>query len=133
MAMFIIIDDYGIKNYTTKTKVLTAFIVLYTYITLMAYPLYLTEVGIGNVTTYGEAFYLLQMTISTVGFGDFYPSTTLGRNIIAMSFYIGVGLAGYIGASIADHFTRFTNTGVANRELRKQNEEILKLLKEKHD
>ena len=58
-----------------------------------------------------------------------YPKTEIGRAIGAFSFYIGVGIAGFIGASIAGLFTNFTDKSVQNRELRKQNEEIIKLLK----
>jgi len=130
MAIFHVIDDYGIKEYKTIYKVLTAFGVLYTYIAVMAYPLYVVEKDIGNITTYGDAFYLLQMAISTIGFGDLYPMTTEGRWLIAGSFYVGVGLAGYIGSLIATALTAKADNSVLNRELRKQNEEILDILRE---
>lgn len=129
MAIFHVIDEYNVKNYRPGIKILFAFTLLYTYIAIMAYPLFLVEQGVGNIKTYEDSFYLLQMAISTIGFGDFYPSSTAGRWIIALSFYIGVGIAGFIGASIAGIFTNFTDTSVQNRELRKQNEEIIKLLK----
>lgn len=124
------VDEYGVKQYALWARLLLAFTTLYTYIYLMAYPLYIVEHVAGNIKSYDDAFWVLQMAASTIGFGDFYPVTPKGRWIVAFSFYIGVGLAAYIGASIAGAFTGFTETEVQNRELRRQNAEILnKLIK----
>lgn len=127
------IDKYGIKEYKLWFKTLLAFSILYIYISIMAYPLYLAEHLTGNVKSYGDAFYLLQMTCSTIGFGDYYPVSTIGRWIVVSSFYVGVGLAGYIGSTIIEALSSKTDNSVLNRELRKQNEEILKLLKENNE
>ena len=51
-------------------------------------------------------------------------------------FYVGVGLMSFIGAQFINRFFGFSNTNVKNRELRKQNKEILdhnKLLEIKID
>lgn len=124
------VDQYGVLEYHILAKLVIAFGILYAYIAIMAYPLLLVEQDVGNIKNYGDAFWLLQMSASTIGFGDLYPVTQPGRWIIAVSFYVGVGLAGFIGGSIAKVFTGFTETSVTNRELRKQNEEILNTLKE---
>ena len=121
-------DEYNIREYNLWFKVIFAFVILYSYISLAAYPLYLVEHEIGNIKNYADAFWVIQMSASTIGFGDYYPTTSTGRWIVAASFYIGVGLAGYIGASISGSLTSFTDTNVQNRELRKQNEEIINLL-----
>lgn len=124
-------DQYGVTEWNPVFKILFGFILLYTYIALASYPLLLAELesSTANISSYRDAFWMLQMAASTIGFGDVYPTTELGRAIVAFSFYIGVGIAGFIGASIAGIFTNFTDTSVQNRELRKQNEEIIKLLK----
>lgn len=125
------VDEYGITEYKPWFKVIMAFLMLYTYITLMAFPLYELEHISGNIKTYDDAFWVLQMSASTIGFGDFYPTTQPGRWMIAASFYIGMGLAGFIAASIVQMFTGFTDKSIQNRELRKQNAEIIELLKNK--
>lgn len=125
------VDQYGITEYSLWFKIIIAFSMLYGYITLMAYPLYAVEHVTGNIKCYDDAFWVLQMSASTIGFGDFYPTTQTGRWIVAISFYIGVGLAGYIGTSVAQYFTNFTDKSIQNRELRKQNEEIINLLRNK--
>ncbi|MCJ8339070.1 MAG: hypothetical protein MJK10_11415 [Pseudomonadales bacterium] len=73
------------------------------------------------------------MSASTIGFGDFYPITIIETVIVAVMFYLGVG---FIGAIIADRILEFADTNVKNRELRKQNADILahnKLLEQKID
>jgi voltage-gated potassium channel len=78
-----------------------------------------------NITTYTNAFWALQMSASTIGFGDYYPVTTAGRVVVMCMFYVGVGLMSFIGAQFINRFFGFSNTNVKNRELRKQNKEIL--------
>lgn len=122
-------DEYGVVEYPLWFKILIAFSVLYLYISLMAFPLLSLEQSVGNIKEYSDAFWVLQMSASTIGFGDFYPVTTEGRWIVALSFYVGVGLAGYIGSAIASAFTNLTDNSIQNRELRQQNAEILEQLK----
>lgn len=126
------IDKYGIKNWSTWFKILLGLFTLYLYIFIAALPLYWIESveESTKITSYRDAVWLLQMAASTIGFGDVYPITELGRLIVAVSFYIGVGIAGFIGATIAGALTNFTETGVRNRELREQNSEILKIVKQ---
>jgi len=101
--------------------------VLYLVIALLSLPLYHVEVAIehGNIKSYRDAFWTLQMSASTIGFGDFYPVTPEGRIIVAAMFYIGVGMVGFVGAQFVNKFVGFSDTNVKNRELRKQNKEIL--------
>lgn len=124
-------DDYGIKEWHPTSKIVLGFIILYTYISIAAIPLYYAEIDSinANISSYRDAFWLLQMAASTIGFGDVYPTTEIGRAIVAVSFYVGVGIAGFIGATIAGFFTDFTDKSVQNRELRRQNEQIIELLK----
>jgi voltage-gated potassium channel len=121
------VDEYGMTEWKFWSKVLIGFTVLYTWITIASFPLLYVEEGANgqNITTYGEAFWCITMSASTIGFGDHYPVTFYGRVIIAMSFYIGVGLASYIGVTIATALTGFTDQEVQNRELRAQNAQIL--------
>ena len=122
-------DEFGVINYNNSFLFLAAFALLYTLIALLAVPLLWFETTQGgdsaNITTYADAFWTLQMSASTIGFGDFYPVTLGGRSLVALVFYLGVGLVGFIGAILASGFFGFAETSVKNRELRKQNQEIL--------
>jgi len=122
------VDEFGVQNYSGKFLALIAVGTLYGTITLFAFLLLYFEqqTGKSNITNYADAFWTLQMSASTIGFGDHYPISIGGRIIVAMMFYIGVGLVGFIGALVADKIVGFANTNVRNRELRKQNDELLK-------
>jgi voltage-gated potassium channel len=121
------IDKYGVKNYNTGFLLLISMIVLYITIGLLSFALvhFETMVPNSNITSYKDAFWTLQMSASTIGFGDFYPVTIEGRLIVAVMFYLGVGLVGFIGAQFIDRFVGFSDTNVKNRELREQNKKII--------
>jgi len=122
------VDEFGVKNYNTFYLLIITLIVLYGIIGLLAFPLehFESTAPHANITTYKDAFWTLQMSASTIGFGDFYPVTFEGRMIIAFMFYIGVGMVGFIGAQFVNKFVGFSDTNIKNRELRSQNAQILK-------
>ncbi len=132
------VDEFGIQNYSGKFLALLAIGSLYSTITLLAFLLLFFEQHApgSNIINYSDAFWTLQMSASTIGFGDHFPVSFGGRFVVAMMFYIGVGLVGFIGALVADKIVGFANTNVRNRELRRQNDELLehsKLLEKKID
>ncbi len=125
-------DEYNVRNYGTVFLGFLAFVLLYSLIGILSFPLLWFEQAhpAANILSYSDAFWALQMSASTIGFGDFYPVSQGGRLIIALMFYIGVGIVGFIGAQIASKMVGFADTNVRNRELRRQNEEILQHNKE---
>ena len=125
--LFYKIDQYGVRNYRTLYLAFLSFGILYLCIALLALLLLYVEVSTegSNIKNYADAFWTLQMSASTIGFGDYYPITLIGRSLVAIMFYLGVGLVGFIGAIIADRILGFADTNVKNRELRKQNADIL--------
>ena len=131
-------DEFDIKNYSAGFLALIAVAILYSVIALMSGVLLWFEIDVvgSNIASYGDAFWTLQMSASTIGFGDHFPVSLGGRTVVAMMFYVGVGIVGFIGAQIADRVLGFADTNVKNRELRKQNSEILahnKILEKKLD
>ena len=122
------VDQYGVKNYNSFYLLILTIFILYGIIALLSIPLYQAELvdPKSNIRTYKDAFWTLQMSASTIGFGDFYPVTLIGRIIVAAMFYIGVGLVGFIGAQFVNKFVSFSDTNVKNREIRKQNQKIIK-------
>jgi voltage-gated potassium channel len=121
------VDEYGVKDYKTRYLALMGFAVVYMIIGLGAALLHHFEIQNpdANITSYGQAFWVLIMASSTIGFGDFYPTTFGGYVIVTIMFYIGVGMMGYIGALIASKIMGFSDTNIKNRELRRQNSQIL--------
>lgn len=116
------IDEHGVQNYKTRYLLLASIVFLYSVIAIASFGLLHYEVQntAANITTYKDAFWTLQMSASTIGFGDHYPVTLGGRSIVAAMFYIGVGVAGYIGSLIMGKIFSKTDTNVKNRELRSE-------------
>lgn len=57
-----------------------------------------------NIKTASDALWWSFVTITTVGYGDFYPTTLLGRIIAAVLMTAGVGLFGTFTAYVASFF-----------------------------
>jgi voltage-gated potassium channel len=57
-----------------------------------------------NITTASDALWYVIATISTVGYGDVYPTTTAGRELGVFIIIIGVGLFGTLTGFLANLF-----------------------------
>lgn len=54
-----------------------------------------------KILTFGDAVWWAVATITTVGYGDMYPVTTLGRIVAAALMMSGIAVLGVVTASIA--------------------------------
>ncbi|BBY66790.1 potassium channel family protein [Mycolicibacterium helvum] len=54
-----------------------------------------------NITNFGDAVWWAISTITTVGYGDLYPVTVLGRSVAALLMIGGISMVGAITATIA--------------------------------
>jgi voltage-gated potassium channel len=58
----------------------------------------------GNIKGLGDALWWALTTVTTVGYGDRYPTTAVGRVIAAGLMLAGIALVGVVSASIAAWF-----------------------------
>ena len=54
-----------------------------------------------NITTGGNALWWSIVTITTVGYGDYYPVTTLGRITAVVVMFAGIGIIGALASILA--------------------------------
>lgn len=59
-----------------------------------------------NIHSYGDAIWWALTTVSTVGYGDHYPVTALGRLVALVLIIAGVSLFGVVTAAVASYFVQ---------------------------
>ncbi len=65
--------------------------------------IYETEGGLpdATITSFGDALWWSMTTVTTVGYGDYYPITTTGRVIAGLLMLGGISVIGVVTATIA--------------------------------
>ncbi|MDN3679251.1 ion transporter [Vibrio tapetis subsp. quintayensis] len=91
-----------------KVKSSFSFVVFVSILVLtigaIAILIFETDVEGGNIDNAADAFWWAFVTITTVGYGDFYPVTIEGRVVAAMLMTTGVGLFGTFTGFVASWF-----------------------------
>jgi voltage-gated potassium channel len=85
----------------------TAFVALVAALILAASAVIVYDAerrGGGNITSLADAFWWALSTVTTVGYGDRYPVTTVGRVAAGVLMLTGIALAGVLTASVAAWF-----------------------------
>jgi hypothetical protein len=120
------VDEFGIKNYNYGILGFVSLAVFSILNVVLGYVTFLAETSVldSPVQNYSDALWLMLMSSTTIGFGDVYPITLVGRAAVFIMFLLGVGILGGVGAVFANKIFGFADTNIKNRELRKQNEEI---------
>ena len=57
-----------------------------------------------NITSFPDAMWWAVTTVTTVGYGDRFPTTAPGRGVAAVLMLVGIGLFGLLAASLASFF-----------------------------
>lgn len=60
----------------------------------------------GTIETFDDALWWATTTVTTVGYGDLYPVTGLGRLIAVTLMIVGIAVAGSVTAAIATWFVK---------------------------
>lgn len=120
------VDEFGVKNYNYGALGLVSLALFAVLNITLGYVTFLAEMSAVNspVKSYADALWLMLMSSTTIGFGDVYPITLMGRITVFIMFVLGVGILGGVGAIFANKILGFADTNIKNRELRKQNEDI---------
>lgn len=73
------------------------------FVLLFGYIFYLTEDG---VRTFGDGIWWALVTVTTVGYGDITPATTLGRFVASALMFLGLGLIATVTAIVSAKFVQ---------------------------
>jgi len=91
-------------------------------IVVSALAVYDAEDGIGNIDSFGDALWWAFVTITTVGYGDYYPVTLAGR-LVAIGLMIGgIALIGVVTATIASWIVERVSDETTAKEMASQDQ-----------
>ncbi|KAF2010338.1 voltage-gated potassium channel, partial [Aaosphaeria arxii CBS 175.79] len=76
---------------------------------------------------YADALYFCDVTILTVGFGDLYPTTDVGRGIVFPYSVIGIVMLGLVISSIYKFMRQIGEENIINRHIERMRERTLEL------
>lgn len=85
-----------------------------------------------GINGFGTAVWWAIVTVTTVGYGDTFPTSVVGRLVASFLMVVGIGFLGLATASIAGHFVN-QDADDKHRESTDKQEEILAELRRVHD
>jgi voltage-gated potassium channel len=88
-----------------KVAITTVFIAY-----IAAVQITITERGVegSNIKTFADGLWWAVTTVTTVGYGDRFPTTTEGRLLAVVLMFMGISLVGVITASVAAWFVKMS-------------------------
>ncbi len=78
--------------------------IVYTTLFLIFFFGFLFYISEPNVETFGDGIWWALVTITTVGYGDITPHTTLGRIVASSLMILGIGFIATITATVSAYF-----------------------------
>ncbi len=89
-----------------QSTLLFTFVIAFVLIFTIAFFVLKAEQGNphANITTYTNAVWWAFVTITTVGYGDYYPVTTVGRLLAIILMFAGLGIIGVLSSYLASTF-----------------------------
>jgi len=92
---------YNLEN--TKMSVAILATAAFSIIFVGGFGVFLAEHGHpgANITQFGDALWWAVVTVATVGYGDYYPVTVVGRIIAIIMMIMGVGIFALMVATFA--------------------------------
>ena len=91
------------------------------FIAIFGYLFYVSE---PQVETFGDGIWWALVTITTVGYGDITPLTTLGRVVAGLLMLLGLGLIATITAIVSAKFIQNYVDGHTNDDVLEKLEEL---------
>ena len=115
-----------LKVMSARTGLQWALFLIVVVMIIGAEVMYVAEQGINpNLHSYWDAIWWAVVTLATVGYGDIYPVTVLGRVIAMVLMVLGVGLWAMTAATLAAHFVApVKSSDPAIHELKKKLDHI---------
>jgi voltage-gated potassium channel len=103
------------RQFAITIKVFIASIFV-AYISAVQITISERELDGSNIKNFGDGIWWAITTVTTVGYGDRYPTTTEGRFLAVLLMLVGISLVGVITASVAAWFVKMSANELEQKE-----------------
>ncbi len=101
--IFILIRRLLAKSHRPVFRLASGFFAAFLLNFIFALGFYFAECGANPELTFADSLWWAMVTMTTVGYGDYYPVTWAGRFLVAYPCFIfGIGLIGYLLGTTAE-------------------------------
>jgi voltage-gated potassium channel len=80
-----------------------SFVIMFIYVIALAVLMVERGASHANITTFGDAVWWACVTVTTVGYGDFYPVTVIGRVLAVLLMIGGIGIIAAASAIVVSY------------------------------
>jgi voltage-gated potassium channel len=104
----LVIQKIAVGKQIAITLKVFLFSILIAYIAAVQITITEREVAGSNIKSFGDGLWWAVTTVTTVGYGDRFPTTSVGRVIAVGLMLVGISLMGVITASVAAWFVKMS-------------------------
>ena len=111
----LVIQKIAVGKQIAITLKVFLFSILIAYIAAVQITITEREVASSNIKSFGDGLWWAVTTVTTVGYGDRFPTTSVGRVIAVGLMLVGISLMGVITASVAAWFVKMSQEDSDNQ------------------
>jgi voltage-gated potassium channel len=104
----LVIQKIAVGKQLAITLKVFLFSILIAYIAAVQITITERDVATSNIKNFGDGLWWAVTTVTTVGYGDRFPTTSLGRVLAVGLMLAGISLMGVITASVAAWFVKMS-------------------------
>jgi voltage-gated potassium channel len=104
----LIIQKIAVGKQLAITVKVFLFSILIAYIAAVQITITERDVPTSNIKNFGDGLWWAVTTVTTVGYGDKFPTTSIGRILAVGLMLVGISLMGVITASVAAWFVKMS-------------------------
>lgn len=104
----LVIQKIAVGKQLAITLKVFLFSILIAYIAAVQITITERDVANSNIKSFGDGLWWAVTTVTTVGYGDKFPTTSLGRFLAVGLMLVGISLMGVITASVAAWFVKMS-------------------------
>jgi len=104
----LVVQKVAVGKHLAITFKVFLFSILIAYIAAVQITITERDVPTSNIKSFGDGLWWAVTTVTTVGYGDKFPTTSMGRVLAVGLMLVGISLMGVITASVAAWFVKMS-------------------------